>query len=87
MTWCLVVTGQALTYLLQAVVVLRFLIQAKHIGNPAILMPLGFLVPLSAFFAGMYAVGSNVDQVNLEKAAHCKDARPKTVALTKIQFE
>mmetsp|Transcript_40459 Transcript_40459/g.93012 ORF Transcript_40459/g.93012 Transcript_40459/m.93012 type:complete len:1420 (+) Transcript_40459:129-4388(+) len=40
-----------------------YFLKAKHIGNPAILMPLGFLVPLSAFFAGTYAVGSNVEEV------------------------
>jgi len=40
-----------------------YFLKAKHIGNPAILMPLGFLVPLSVFFIGTYAVGSNLQEV------------------------
>jgi len=40
-----------------------YFVKAKHIGNPAIMMPLGFLVPLAAFYVGIYSVGSNIDEI------------------------
>jgi len=40
-----------------------YFVKAKHIGNPAIMMPLGFLVPLAAFFVGIYSAGSYIGEV------------------------
>jgi len=40
-----------------------YFMKAYHIGNPAIVMPLGLLVPLGIFYAIVYGKGSNVEEM------------------------